>query len=1643
MLATEDRNRYSAHHYETFCDIIAAYHLLVQYSPTSSVPPVSIDAKAIPSSFLKRLATLHKKFVGTGKRLSDWPSLVDQGLAHIRSVNEVLGAKSSAFQSTGPLAGIRNMRNLGRMSAGLGVAENFLYAGFHVLFLLKGSCTNLNACPDIRIPSFPSNVDRIIAETERTTGGNLDDGDKEYLRELFTQTSTSAFEVKLPLLLSLAASPAVLNLPFRISKSGASKSTVTLLSAFRGNNKPSALQQTEDILWPMLKDFFQCQEPLFAVLHRACESFPWEGIRASTDEERTWVDPGIPSKDAISTLQPTIPSTDATLSVTVRRELRKRKDRSDSPEPDCPASDDARTRVSSKRAPLTESTRTLQPHLSTAPRRSPRGNKRAKARNDDESASQEDESSSLVTHKQASSSAPLEFVQDEEGEALVMHDQALASSSGHRTLHDAALSPQPLHRSSSESTIQTQHDGSLEDTSFTIRESSFDSRTTSPHPTTLSGLDASGDVKVIVNPPTSPIQTDSSTPPTVTNHSEFDLIGSQKLPIDVDQLDRYRPSLTPLLENNGNVIEDNDLRFFPFTANGLGPDFSVQCHSDADKSLVTNVIYQVESLYDATGDLSQLRSQSPRDIQSTLRRWWINGHVSVEPTLAAFLNEIEPFGNTVEIHDQSISVDPHVKAAICHGTVDQIILTKLAKEKMKVLSVSAIPSRNTDPYDPLYASETWAYFATHARRTSLRWKPSPAQALSFNGVALKGAVFPFQIPPDGFGVVLTVRMGDLFTVLCRPEREEQPLDELARPDYLMHLDPYHSVIGSSEYEGVLLTSGNTGYCSIRVTVDIGTSINSRHYLCRMMMFWYDVLVDGKHNGSNTDDALRHVPTLDSFESVLDLLALVSLSMFANVLDQRTYSMEEVPRHDRALYIAARRAAMLTVKWFFATYDLFDLKIQSDIDGYAEFWYPMLGMQATALLQFKFDADQAHRFDPRHSRCSADQVRQQLQYVVDIYPLAGDHFNAHPSPSPCFEPLTYLTSVSKLVYEVRKRSEPVGFYQNTIGLGMPEPVQNQTGVRVFDLYGVDFKGNFVDQEDEQAAMPSEIEKVNFARLKITDSLQQWAESEKDNQPEETGPTGRSSSTRRTRASLTREEALASLYTTILSKYAMEDESGAGGVEHHPSLEPKETRVAQAAELMLTGVAEGTGKTQLSTATNVVAAVKPYNWPLAVIANQMLVMRSILFDLEGDDYAGYDPQAGRMFYDEEEVEKFFSCLLKIARTTHGAAIESTLKRFCTSRRDGDSISAGSRPVADWEFQNASELLSFLSPHDEDICLSTLLALGSFSMPLDAIRNTIMKLITVEGPTFYVQAKNEVLKRVDRRKTPLSFPVRRTQPIEVESTPRTPSPALPDRPSVPKREPTSPAPVLGWQPADEQPLSAVAPHQGWQNAAGRSISPIAQGWQNPQQEANGTYPVTPAFESLMAHLQVAAAAHHQPLAQPPATAPSQQELIVLRSTAPNPVRSHNPSILKVGNGPGTFKWWNIAVNAPVSSPEDLKLSHQPAPGDVLTWFNPATTNSIGIFTFTDMGWLDVTRSYCGNEGNIFFPGSVKDRILTWKSEEMRTPTWVMDKTFKRDKKFVIGDELEYPVFIKHFATAGGRGSQPLHTPSPSAGPSTGVAT
>jgi hypothetical protein len=132
-----------------------------------------------------------------------------------------------------------------------------------------------------------------------------------------------------------------------------------------------------------------------------------------------------------------------------------------------------------------------------------------------------------------------------------------------------------------------------------------------------------------------------------------------------------------------------------------------------------------------------------------------------------------------------------------------VIEARGALDKGKILSVSPIPSRTTDPHFRFIVSETVAFEVTHPRRKTFRLWPSPAQAHSFRTVLLKGGINCLLIPPDGLGEILMILLGEVWVAVCRPQNGKL-VDVLARPDLLLQHRPADYNVAGGEYEAVVL-----------------------------------------------------------------------------------------------------------------------------------------------------------------------------------------------------------------------------------------------------------------------------------------------------------------------------------------------------------------------------------------------------------------------------------------------------------------------------------------------------------------------------------------------------------------------------------------------------------------------------------------------------------------------------------------------------------------------------------------------------------------------------------------------------------------------------------------------------------------------
>jgi hypothetical protein len=131
-------------------------------------------------------------------------------------------------------------------------------------------------------------------------------------------------------------------------------------------------------------------------------------------------------------------------------------------------------------------------------------------------------------------------------------------------------------------------------------------------------------------------------------------------------------------------------------------------------------------------------------------------------------------------------------------------------------------------------------------------------------------------------------------------------------------------------------------------------------------------------------------------------------------------------------------------------------------------------------------------------------------------------------------------------------------------------------------------------------------------------------------------------------------------------------------------------------------------------------------------------------------------------------------------------------------------------------------------------------------------------------------------------------------------------------------------------------------------------------------------------------------------------------------------------IGNGPDTFKWWNIRGNRPLAHPKDLKLMETPEPGDVLVHYCDSS-NQASAWLYYSFGWQNVSGAYFSHLGTVTHPAYPTDkdaRYLAWKSESNRSPTWVKSSSIAAKKKYptLVGyNVLEHNVGSSSASTSG----------------------
>ncbi|KAJ2921681.1 hypothetical protein H1R20_g15413, partial [Candolleomyces eurysporus] len=405
---------------------------------------------------------------------------------------------------------------------------------------------------------------------------------------------------------------------------------------------------------------------------------------------------------------------------------------------------------------------------------------------------------------------------------------------------------------------------------------------------------------------------------------------------------------------------------------------------------------------------------------------------------------------------------------------------------------------------------------------------------------------------------------------------------------------------------------------------------------------------------------------------------------------------------------------------------------------------------------------------------------------------------------------------------------------------------ELAVKIFKLHGSGSTGNYTTMDDIASALPANLENINFARLKITDTLEDWAVKAKEKQ---TDPKDGERPDLEFSTALSKKEILKFVYTSILKKYAVDDDhleplempSAAGEDGDIAHRAPKETRVSQGTDLMIF-IQAGTQEEQLEVATKLVAATRPSEWPAKAIANQILAMRDILFDITNEP--DYDPVEGR---------------------------------------------------------------------------------------------------------------SDVNKRVKARKIPLPFSSQRDTAEKIKVKEEAQDVTFGLLQSLMQDEKVLPPPV-----PNPKPEMVFNPTHASASTANQRLS-----FSGAPQQIRGE-------------------------------------------------RSYQPQLLTVGRGPTKFRWWNIATSLPVKFDGQFTLSPNPAAGDVLSLYDVESTTAAVFYRSAEDSWVDASESFFTNDGGVQYPAPGAKRVLTWKSEDFRIPTWVLETTFKKSKQFGNAWDGKHDTFV-----------------------------
>jgi hypothetical protein len=145
----------------------------------------------------------------------------------------------------------------------------------------------------------------------------------------------------------------------------------------------------------------------------------------------------------------------------------------------------------------------------------------------------------------------------------------------------------------------------------------------------------------------------------------------------------------------------------------------------------------------------------------------------------------------------------------------------------------------------------------------------------------------------------------------------------------------------------------------------------------------------------TDPAYNHIPDLQEFKSLLDIVTLCGLNILSNALDSRTYEprgskyeLEEfdyniIPKVDRNAYMYTRGKCLELLCWIGNNYSLRD-----PAENLKEPSLPMMvayiTQQASAIKAYKVAAEEVSILG-NALKCTAKQLAWQLEVALNLLP----------------------------------------------------------------------------------------------------------------------------------------------------------------------------------------------------------------------------------------------------------------------------------------------------------------------------------------------------------------------------------------------------------------------------------------------------------------------------------------------------------------------------------------------------------------------------------------------------------------------------------------------------------------------------------